>query len=1403
MTSVLGFAAGKVVTAVTAVSAFYTEINPATLSGAIDIIVVEQENGDLVSSPFHVRFGKLKVLRPHEKKVDVVVNGESTDLVMKVGEAGEAFFVVETENPVPSEYATSPIQQATSVDENIEPLELGEAADNLGEDNVAGYVSAHGSDIPEDDYPSDAASPSHLDLSSSDMLSPNQNGKLANGHKRIPSQHSAEPTSHDLPIDADDVAASYKHDAALMGIADGDDVEVFDTPHHTPVDAAKDVAEISFANVLDEAHRRASPSVRSLPPEFPAGKVEKTLTAPTQEVLAVNGVSEPNGNERIDHEPEVNEAASEPRATLDIAPHRQMEQEGDNGKHHEGLAAEDERPRALESSDNEAIVPTITETAEVSQPEQSLVGGELLSPGSSTALPDRLNNITPEGAYLASNAATAGEDSEDIAELTPVKNLVSPLPLMRPNARRADTLPLGHGKMKERKGVIGRASSVIVGEGECSHSRGVLRHQTPYLLHACIDGTASEDEYAHYDDSRAKVPAKSGPLSDNGVEYQDYTHKAKDDAPKGWSWVWGGLPTKRNDDEEDSKFEKRQPVDRRQPTTTGAMTVNEKVGSYLAGLPTSADGETYEGTNKPVAIGEHVTEGRGSGDRPGSPSQSDRAQKSTLDNSSGGLQGPDAPDALNVVLGEDTAIELSLCGYKSLRSLPLEAAEENFSHQQISYEMFCENPSIMNDPNLIIKINGHYFSWAVAGPILLSHVAFGKPLPENTMRRLLRQQILQGKANPDVSRKYSFTHLKSWWSRGSTVKPPTPGAQAENPNAEVEVREGSVAPRDSAASVDDRATTPAAPPSPPASPAPQDSKKADSVKDEGVEEKVMPKYAKSLRLTSEQLKFLKLKRGPNTITFSVKSGFQGTAICSAKMYLWGTDDKVVISDIDGTITKSDVFGHIFTMVGRDWTHSGIASLYTNIRKNGYHIMYLTSRAIGQASATRDYLDGIQQGGYQLPEGPIIMSPDRLLKSFHREVILRRPEEFKMACLRDIKRLFGDRSPFYAGFGNRITDALSYRSVDVPVSRIFSIDSTGEIKLELLATYKTSYIKLNDIVDQIFPPITDPITMPEYNDFNYWRPTFPEIELDLDFDDDEHSASQEPSDEDEDDDDEDEDGEEEEDEEMDEVGTGSESAEEGSSDEESGDGTQVIPITPSDEASSSSDEEEEESSHQNESSPSPSNSPTPSPSPSFSPTPPPSKKRKRKGGPKPVSKAKSTKSINTPMSKEVGGGDKKKCANCKTMSSPSWRKCPDTGETLCNACGLYRKTHHQPRPFKVIDGQIRVQRRNAAAPLSLKPASPAAIKPSATKKLKPTNTFTKSLSPSEEDAQGDDTETDVDSLPGAIGVDGVDDDDEGGGGEKEEERGGDKKTCRVKVFPPLGGKRKRGGCGGEVKGKGKR
>ena len=57
-------------------------------------------------------------------------------------------------------------------------------------------------------------------------------------------------------------------------------------------------------------------------------------------------------------------------------------------------------------------------------------------------------------------------------------------------------------------------------------------------------------------------------------------------------------------------------------------------------------------------------------------------------------------------------------------------------------------------------------------------------------------------------------------------------------------------------------------------------------------------YAKTLRLTSDQLKAMNLKPGGNPMSFSVNR-----ATCQAHMFYWTHDVPIVISDIDGTITK--------------------------------------------------------------------------------------------------------------------------------------------------------------------------------------------------------------------------------------------------------------------------------------------------------------------------------------------------------------------------------------------------------------------------------------------------------------------------------------------------------------------
>ncbi|KNE68416.1 hypothetical protein AMAG_13071 [Allomyces macrogynus ATCC 38327] len=446
--------------------------------------------------------------------------------------------------------------------------------------------------------------------------------------------------------------------------------------------------------------------------------------------------------------------------------------------------------------------------------------------------------------------------------------------------------------------------------------------------------------------------------------------------------------------------------------------------------------------------------------------------------------------------GDDRAvpIDLSLCGYRQ------DLTDGEFLAKRVSYDQFSSHPTLLTSRDLVVKLDGRFLPWSVAAPVLLSQLVFHTPLPDTAVQNLLAQ------AAPAPPKRSSWR----WWSRGARSSGAAPDAPAAPraiapPRLAADARSHSDMPPDPivpapeppvrAQSVDEiKVPVPAdvqLPSSPVATPAADTSASADADHRH---------YMKTLRLTSDQLKSLGLQRGANQVTFTVVSSLQGRAECHARIFLWDWTEKIVISDIDGTITKSDALGHLFTMVGRDWTHSGVASLYTGVRKNGYQLLYLTSRAIGQAQYTRNYLNKVEQGAFQLPDGPVFLSPDRLVAAFTREVIQRRPEEFKVACLRDIRSLFAPdtNTPFYAGFGNRSTDAFSYRAVGVPVSRIFTINPTGEVRRELLEGYKATYVALGGLVDQIFPPVRAAArdVQAEFNDWSYWRQALPSVTIDL-------------------------------------------------------------------------------------------------------------------------------------------------------------------------------------------------------------------------------------------------------------------------------------------------------------------
>ena len=49
-------------------------------------------------------------------------------------------------------------------------------------------------------------------------------------------------------------------------------------------------------------------------------------------------------------------------------------------------------------------------------------------------------------------------------------------------------------------------------------------------------------------------------------------------------------------------------------------------------------------------------------------------------------------------------------------------------------------------------------------------------------------------------------------------------------------------------------------------------------------------------------------------------------------------------------------GQVMPVLGRDWSQEGVVDLFTKIQSNGYKMVYLSSRPIGQSGRTRNFLE---------------------------------------------------------------------------------------------------------------------------------------------------------------------------------------------------------------------------------------------------------------------------------------------------------------------------------------------------------------------------------------------------------------------------------------------------------------
>ncbi|XP_017061326.1 phosphatidate phosphatase LPIN3 isoform X4 [Drosophila ficusphila] len=963
---------------------FYNEINAATLTGAIDVIVVEQPDGEFQCSPFHVRFGKLGVLRSREKVVDIEINGAPVDIQMKLGDSGEAFFVEEyledEDEDLPANLATSPIPNSF--------LQSRDKANDTMEDISGVAIDKNASE---------------------DLLLP----------LPIPRRNSID-FSKEEPKEA----------AVEGGKFENQDSDYTQRRYTDNTLERRNLNQKLKEFTTQKIRQEWAEHVELFQGEKKSTESEMESQSKTSNETETEKEAQKLEDEN-EKEKEKDKEEKQPKRDVTLTPLT-------TGEATKEVSKNKTKKRRKKSQMKKNVQRKTSSSSSVG----SAAGGDL--PSAETASLG-VTNIDEGDAPVSSATATVNNNNNNHSS----SNDEQPsAPLV--TARTGEDSPLS--EVPHTPTSNARLDLEI-------HFFSDTEIATP------VGGGAGGS-------ARAAGGRPSTPIqSDSELEttMRDKRH-VRDPEPAA-SWKWGELPTP-----EQAKTEAMSAAQVQQSEHQSMLSnmfsfmkranrlrkekgVGEVGDIYLSDLDAgSMDPEMaalYFPTpkSKETLLPEEDGESGNGTSLPHSPSSLEEGQKS-LDSDFDETKQQRDNRYLDFV-------SMSMCGMSEQGTPP---SDEEFDRHLVNY------------PDDAIEQ-------------LMSQTVEGKILSADE-----KQEAAAQADNAGQTKRYWWSWRRSQYAAPNQVEPgrdlpmgkdekdgdqAAVGTQTSRPNSP-DISDPTLSKSDSmvnaentSALVDNLEELTMA------------SNKSDEPKE---------RYKKSLRLSSASIKKLNLKEGMNEIEFSVTTAYQGTTRCKCYLFRWKHNDKVVISDIDGTITKSDVLGHILPMVGKDWAQLGVAQLFSKIEQNGYKLLYLSARAIGQSRVTREYLRSIRQGNVMLPDGPLLLNPTSLISAFHREVIEKKPEQFKIACLSDIRDLFPDKEPFYAGYGNRINDVWAYRAVGIPIMRIFTINTKGELKHELTQTFQSSYCSMTYIVDQLFPPVKHDEASAEFSNFNYWRDPIPDLEI---------------------------------------------------------------------------------------------------------------------------------------------------------------------------------------------------------------------------------------------------------------------------------------------------------------------
>ncbi|EGI61889.1 Lipin-2 [Acromyrmex echinatior] len=1031
---------------------FYNEINAATLTGAIDVIVIEQPDGSFTCSPFHVRFGKLGVLRSRAKVVDIEINGEPREIHMKLGDSGEAFFVEEvSSNGSPTDTEIPPHLACSPIPDNCFPPPKFNLLSDLPQEQREKILIDSVLSIEREKWEQMSALP------------PDQREKF------LIEQFS------DLPAE---------HREKWLQIAS------------LTVEERDEMFKESFGTISPEQKQQM---IRE---QYSALKTED------KERLFKENFPELSIEQRQNFEKALLSDWKEKEEKWE-----EKHDKNDDEEIFDMDAISDEQPKSMISCPKSFVAVTSSERIR----KISVVKNDFRP----------ITNDSQINKEKSSDESNSSSGKKNLKEENVDENKSN-----NSTKRKRKRKSIMKKKGSQRKTSNGNTSQTELSETDAvfteeSISETIFKGPPPMAeeeINTIPESVTSsqdviekrpETDFHFFSDSEVTKNKDSRPCS----PVQSDTEFEVQDAQR--SMLSGMF-----------SFMKKTSRVRHNPESEGIYLSDlnaDELDPEVAALyfPSSHRGPTMIKDGK--TVDEEDTE---SGNGPSLPQSPNSVE--------GAIGGPKSLDSdfeepKHSIFDNSIEISLSLCGGLDNENGP---SKEAFNENLLHFEDVCTDPKLYENPNLVVKINGKFYNWTTACRIVLTYVVFQRHLPQSVIENLyMSLPVHEDKKRQSSDKSESRSGYSSWFSWRRSTQPSKKPQDSQNDEIAVQTPDQSVEVKtvtnDELPSIDREIKTEQNTDSsssteimeiisctrlPTASNETtltetekthegegegySGGEDSDSNHNEPAGVKIpverrpyyesTEKYRKTLRLSSEQIASLDLKDGANEVVFSVTTAYQGTKRCKCHIYKWKWDDKIVISDIDGTITKSDVLGHILPIVGKDWAQSGVAQLFTKIKNNGYKLLYLSARAIGQAGGTREYLRNLRQGDLTLPEGPLLLNPTSLILAFHREVIEKKPEEFKISCLKDIQALFPEGSePFYAGYGNRINDVWAYRAVGIPIMRIFTINHRGELKHELTQTFQSSYSNMSFIVDQVFPARREDAT-DEFSNFAYWRDPIPEV-----------------------------------------------------------------------------------------------------------------------------------------------------------------------------------------------------------------------------------------------------------------------------------------------------------------------